>query len=236
MGDDITPFIVAKSDQLNADDLVGGPITVRIEAFHITGGPEQPVTLKISGDHKPWKPCKTTMRVLAFLWGTSAQAWVGRTVRLFRDPEVKWAGVEVGGIRISGMSDIKGPQNVTLATSKKAKSVQRIEVIARLEIDGGKDRPVNGSKPGAVSAADLRGQLAVKLTEMGAAPSDLRTYLREQGRELPPVTEWDAGLLDWAIRALNGSGGPKFLDWKRGADLGPTPPDVSFDDEPELPA
>lgn len=225
MGDDIGEFIVAKSDQLNADDLVGGPIVVCIEDFKITGGPEQPVTLKISGGHQPWKPCKTTMRVLAYLWGTNARAWVGRTIRLFRDPEVTWAGVKVGGIRISGMSDINGPQNVTLATSKKAKSVQRIEAISRLDVNGAKGKPGNGP---AVTAADLRGQLAVKMQEMGATPSDLRTYLLEQGKDVPPVMEWPADKLAWALNAIGGALGTKFSGWKRGADLASDAPDEGF--------
>ena len=56
MGDDITPFIQAKSDQLNADDLIGGPITARITNVRVTGGDQQPVTVELDGGHKPWKP------------------------------------------------------------------------------------------------------------------------------------------------------------------------------------
>ena len=60
--DDITPLLAAKSDQLNADDLIAGPITVRVVSARITGGMEQPVTVELDGGHRPWKPCKTTMR------------------------------------------------------------------------------------------------------------------------------------------------------------------------------
>ena len=41
----------------------------------ITGGTEQPVTGEIDGGHRPWKPCKTTMRVLAALGGSAPSAW-----------------------------------------------------------------------------------------------------------------------------------------------------------------
>lgn len=119
---DISAFIVAKSDQLNADDLIGGDITVQITGVTITGGKEQPVTFKISGGHKPWKPCKTTMRVLVFGWESSnAATYVGKWVRLYREPTVKWAGVETGGIRVSGMSGIKSAFEVALAETKGGK-------------------------------------------------------------------------------------------------------------------
>ena len=60
--------ITAKSDQLNADDLVGGPITVKIEGVTVREDTEQPVTIRLSGGFRPWKPCKTERRVLVHAW------------------------------------------------------------------------------------------------------------------------------------------------------------------------
>ena len=122
---DISPHIVAKSDQLNADDLVGGPITVRIERVS-RGDSDQPVAVHLSGGHQPWKPCKTMLRVMASAWGTRTGVWVGRSVRLFRDPSVLWAGKEVGGIRIEALSHIEGPLRLNLAESKRSKKWQEI--------------------------------------------------------------------------------------------------------------
>lgn len=120
---DISDTIVAKSDQLNADDLIAGPVVVRIErAARNTA--DQPVKLDISGGHKPWLPCKTMRRVLSFAWGTDAEAWVGRWVELYRDPTVKWAGDAVGGIRISSMSHIERSMTIRLAETKGGKKLE----------------------------------------------------------------------------------------------------------------
>jgi hypothetical protein len=42
---DMSAVIVPKSDQINADDLMEGPITICIEAVDIRPGTEQPVTM-----------------------------------------------------------------------------------------------------------------------------------------------------------------------------------------------
>ena len=44
--------IVTKSDQLNAEDLITGPITVTVEGV-TPGTDEQPVVIAISGDQQP---------------------------------------------------------------------------------------------------------------------------------------------------------------------------------------
>ena len=96
---DISSTIIAKSDQLNADDLIGGPITVTITNVSLTESPDQPLTINYDGDNgRPYKPCKSMRRVLAAAWGNDGSKFIGRRVTLFRDPRVKWAGQEVGGI------------------------------------------------------------------------------------------------------------------------------------------
>jgi hypothetical protein len=124
----IRDLIVAKSDQLNADDLISGPITVQLTSISVKRG-EQPVTIGISGGHQPWKPCKTTLRVLVFAWGDDYPNWVGRSITLYLDPEVKWGGVKVGGIRIAAMSHIPKRIELSLAETKGKKVTHRIEVL-----------------------------------------------------------------------------------------------------------
>jgi hypothetical protein len=46
---DMSPVIVPKSDQINADDLISGPMTVTIKDVQITGGTEQPVSIALEG-------------------------------------------------------------------------------------------------------------------------------------------------------------------------------------------
>jgi len=111
----LNPTIVAKSDQLNADDLMGGPITVTVQAVK-AGDKDQPISIQIDGGHQPFKPCKSMRRVLIFCWGDDGRKWAGKSMTLFNDPTVTWAGVMVGGIRISHISDIDS--DITIALTK----------------------------------------------------------------------------------------------------------------------
>jgi hypothetical protein len=121
--------LVAKSDQLNADDLTGGPITVGITNVRRAESAEQPVIVEITGGHRPWKPCKTMRRALAFAWGENAAEWIGHGIVLYRDNSVKWGGEEVGGIRIKAMSHIDRAITINLTATKGKKQMHRIEVL-----------------------------------------------------------------------------------------------------------
>ncbi len=104
---DLSGTIEPKSDQLNADDLIAGPKTLVITAVKVVAG-DQPVSISYDGDNgKPWKPCKSMCRVLIYAWGKDGDKYIGRTVKVFLDQNVKWAGTAVGGIRISHMSHIE---------------------------------------------------------------------------------------------------------------------------------
>lgn len=125
---DMSSTIIAKSDQLNADDLVTGPVTVRITNVTKAESGEQQVSVFITG-HKPFKPCKTVLRILCGAWGKDGLKWIGRSLTLIRDPGVTWAGQKVGGIRIQAMSHITQPYEVALAESRKSKKQYVIAVL-----------------------------------------------------------------------------------------------------------
>lgn len=119
---DMKPTIIAKSDQLNADDLVSGPITVKITGVSTGSGADQPINIRYEGDDgKPWKPCKTMRRLMVSVWGDDGAKYVGQSVTLVRDPSVKWAGVEVGGIRISHMTGLDKQKTIVLQETKGKK-------------------------------------------------------------------------------------------------------------------
>ena len=116
---DISNAIIAKSDQLNAVDLMSGPRVVTVVEVR-EGNAEQPVVVitKEFGPARPFKPSKTVLRVLASAWGKDTTVWVGRQMELYRDPTVRWAGEEVGGIRIKALSHIDKAAVFNLPTSK----------------------------------------------------------------------------------------------------------------------
>lgn len=130
---DIRKAIAPKSDQLNADDLIAGPRTIRITAVKDTGG-EQPIHVHFEGDdNRPWKPAKTALRVLVAIWGDDPDRWVGMSLTIYNDETVKWAGAAVGGIRISHMEGLSKPRTLqlTVTRSKKAGTTIQPLVIER---------------------------------------------------------------------------------------------------------
>ena len=103
---DMTMTIIAKSDQINAADLIGNPRTVTVREVRIKAGDDQPVTIMIEGDKKAFRPCMGVRRLFVRVWGPDASKYIGQSLTLFRDPSVTWAGKEEGGIRVSHMTGI----------------------------------------------------------------------------------------------------------------------------------
>lgn len=119
---DMNPTIIAKSDQLNADDLIGGEKTIKITRVTVSPKTEQPCVINYEGDEgKPWKPSKSMCRILIHVWGDDGANYVGKSLTLYRDKTVKWGGAEVGGIRISHMSGISDQITMPLTISRGSK-------------------------------------------------------------------------------------------------------------------
>lgn len=110
---DISDTLTPRSDQLNAEDLLTGPRVFTVEKV-TKGSAEQPVEIHLVGlPGRPFKPSKTVCRLLVAAWGSEASAYAGRRMMLYRDPAVRFGGQDVGGIRVSALSDIK--ERITLA-------------------------------------------------------------------------------------------------------------------------
>jgi hypothetical protein len=118
---DLAATIAPKSDQINADDLIAGPLTIAITRVTGCDNPDQPIAIHFEGDGgKPFKPCKSMRRVLVHCWGADGNTFAGRRMTLYRDDKVQFGGIQVGGIRISHLSHIE--RDVTMAlTATRAK-------------------------------------------------------------------------------------------------------------------
>lgn len=134
----IAKSIVPKSDQLNAEDLLSGPITVTVADVK-QGSAEQPVALMIDGDRQPYKPCKTMRKVLVYCWTDQAANWIGKRMTLYADPDVKWAGIAVGGIRISHLSGISKEVTLMLSETRGKRKAYSVKPLA----DAATDPPEN---------------------------------------------------------------------------------------------
>ncbi len=132
---DLSKTIIPKSDQLNADDLISGSKTIKIREVKAGADDTQPVNIYFYGDNnKPFKPCKSVRRILVQLWGSDGLKYIGRRITLFRDDTVKWAGVEIGGIRISHASHIESATRVLVTTAKNKRTPQTIDVLPLVEL------------------------------------------------------------------------------------------------------
>src|SRR5688572_4286043 len=122
--------IVPKSDQLNADDLIGQSLTIKVSDVRFKNGDDQPVSIHFEGDNgKPYKPCKSMRRVLVHAWGADAKNYVGRSMCLCRDPKVQWGGQAVGGIRITHLSDIDEPLTMALTATRGSRKPYTVNVL-----------------------------------------------------------------------------------------------------------
>lgn len=128
---DMTATIAPKSDQMNADDLIGGPRTITItKVTGNEGNAEQPVNVFYEGDDgKPFRPCKSMRRVMVAVWGAAASQYVGKAMTLYRDPKVKWGGMEVGGIRISHMSGLDKPKQLALTETRAKRTPYTVQPL-----------------------------------------------------------------------------------------------------------
>lgn len=144
---DMSATIAPKSDQLNADDLIGGPRTITVTKVTANpSAPEQPISIYFEGDNgKPYKPCKSMRRVMVFAWGKDATAYAGRSMTLYRDPETQFGGLKVGGTRISHMSHIDGKLVMALTATKGNKRAYEVKVLAT---DCPASRPPANEAPG----------------------------------------------------------------------------------------
>lgn len=152
---DMSRFVEAKSDQLNADELIGAPRTITVTRVTGSDG-DQPVSIHYEGDGgKPFKPCKTMRRVLLAVWGRNAADYAGRSMTVYRDESVTFGGLNVGGIRISHMSDIdKETVVVVMKTKGKKAGIKILPLKVEPRRDGTADW-VAGFKEAIDACADL---------------------------------------------------------------------------------
>lgn len=141
---DISHLIVAKSDRLNAVDIVGGPKLITITSVDVPER-EGPITVHFEGENgRPWIiGNKTVPRILGKIWGNDSKKWTGHSVEVHYDADVIYAGEQVGGIRphaatgidttqVIKLKEKRGPKGKTfeikpLRMEKKGEKIERIE-------------------------------------------------------------------------------------------------------------
>lgn len=119
---------LAKSDQINSADLIGAPLVCQITDIRMTGAADQPIAIHVDAHPQPWKPSKTSRRVLLACWpDTDPSEWIGRWIVLYNDESVMWAGKAEGGIRMSHCSHIDREVTVSVNATRGKKVPQRVQ-------------------------------------------------------------------------------------------------------------
>lgn len=177
---DMTEFTLAKGQQVNADDLVGGPRTITITNVRGNeGNKEQPVVVAFNGDEgKPFLPCKTMRRLMVAAWGPDAASYVGRSMTLYRDPTVKFGGMEMGGVRISHMSHIDSDLKVALTSTRGKRGMVHVKPLVAAP-----------TKPAPTTVRVKPAAVTVDRTEM-------QRQMTEVEGDAARKKEWWAGLTD----------------------------------------
>lgn len=152
---DISETVQANSLQINADDLAA-PMTVTITSVE-KGTSEQPVFIHLAEfPGRTFRPAKTVRRLLVAAWGPQASNYIGRKLTLFNDHTVKWAGQQIGGVRISHMSHIDAPLRIQLSVSRGRRAPFTVEPLPDAPATG--ERIANAVK--AIHATTTADELA----------------------------------------------------------------------------
>lgn len=191
--------VAPKSDQLNADDLIGTTKTITVTGVRVVMG-DQPVTINYEGDNgKPYKPAKTMTRLLIFAWGDDETKWVGKSMTLYCDPDVTFGRDRVGGIRISHLSDIRGDMEVSITKTRGRRAPYKVRKLN-----------LNNTSPASMWAdrlreASLTGQMAELVRVWNEVPRDLKPSLEDEKDACKEAVEKMAG-------AHKGSNGGTYKD------------------------
>lgn len=147
---DLTKSAEPDSTQVNADDLISGPVVVTITAVR-EGTSEQPVNIDVAEfPDRAYRPSKSMRRVLIACWGADSSAYIGRRMKLYRDPEVTFGRDKVGGIKIGALSDIDKKVGIALTISRGSRKPHVVEPLT----DAPTDVPAATVTPDDVAACE----------------------------------------------------------------------------------
>lgn len=162
----------SNSQQINADDVLSRPVTVTVTGAS-EGTAEQPVFVTVAEvQGKTYRPSLTMRKVLGAVWGDETDAWIGRRMTLFRNPDIKFGGTVVGGLEISHMSGIDRPVEVSVLEKRGKRKTCTIhplpdaaperDWLSELQLAGndvGALRALHGAARAVGASADVLGRI-----------------------------------------------------------------------------
>ena len=128
----IAKAIEPKSDQQNAVDYLTGArvFTVAGTSDYLDEKRRPKVAIHlVEAPDRPFKPSATNLRLMVIGWGQDDATWTGRRIKLDLDPEVRFGGEKVGGIRVVALSNMEQPFTAKLPTTRGKKAEFRVEKL-----------------------------------------------------------------------------------------------------------
>lgn len=199
----INETLAPDSTQINADDLIGGPITVTVTNVR-AGTTEQPVNIDVAEfPGRAYRPSKTMRRILVAAWGVTTADYIGRRIMIYRDPEITFGKDKVGGIRISALSHIESRLSIALTVTRGRRSTFTVDPLpdaapkppakpTRTLISNAKVTEFEQRIIAAGTAPDLDAILDdLKAYELGAHRDQLKTLWDERRAEIVMDTARD---------------------------------------------
>lgn len=192
---DLAPTTAPSSDQLNADDLIAGPVTVTITAV-TAGSSEQPVNIEVAEyPGRPWRPSKSMRRVLVAAWGRDSAGYVGRHLTLYRDPDVTFGREKVGGIRVSHMEGLDGPLTVPLTVKRGRRAPYTVQPLAAPPAAG----------PSLEDVARAGDEETLRAMWQATSRPDIRQAITARVQALRTAAPADVDVEDTTVDAMDGA-------------------------------
>lgn len=175
----LSDTVTSNGQQLNADDLISADKIITVTGIKRSTSKQQPLSIDYYGMQagRPFKPCLTMRKILFAEWGTDGRQWVGRSMKLYRDSEVKFGTEKTGGVRISHLSDIEKQATHNLLVSKMRRQefvINKLPTYPQAEFDKNSAAWVAAIKAGKITLD----QLIEKVSSTGVLTSSQIEFLK----------------------------------------------------------
>ena len=199
---DLSDTIEANSDRLNAADLMGADKTIKVtDVIRYTENGKNKFYLNYEGDcGRPYKPSLTMRRIIMELWTIDGSKYIGRSIRLHRDPTITFGRDECGGIVVEAMEGIKGKAKIKLQVKRGQFKEFTIDKLEPKELPMLEPsvfaKWLTAAKTQIESGAQTNEQIITQIETKSTLTDSQKEQIRAIGASDLEINESDDGFLD----------------------------------------